>query len=624
MDIKHAWSVIVSIFFLAGFPAFGNAAAGATLQITEATAIGGTLIVRGQNLCEIQKKRIQVVTLGTTDTLDELAVSSCTTDADPSRSLDELAAVIPGGLVAATYQLVIDNSIDPTKGKKPKKPPKGAEAIGEYRDEFDFAYGNATGVDLAAEIAAREAADASLSEDLTAESAARQSADVNLDTDLSAEEAARIESDRLEAAARSGSDFALASAINAESTKREDAINAEASARQAVVAAEAAARIAADIQHDSDISDNSAGIAALNSLVDDLQNQISAITADIDSLDMRVGMNADDIADLQDAVSGLTTDIGDVASDLQALLLLHVNDIAAMDAEIMALNDAISQLQSDLITAVNSLNDQLAALSAGATENTADIATLIPLLAQVTTINLIIDSNTDRIEDLELFQADLLDIIADLQDQIDAIDGRLAAVEIEMPGNNGGLCFSFRNTPTADLTTNDFLDLCVDAAIAGGTTVRVVLKDANQDIEYEAEGTIVGAWTYDELTSTAAFNSAFSIAAHDRAINLDNGDRLLIPGRNSSNSGCSGSVSNGYGIIIYPSVSSGPHYHEIKLMVQPYRQYVGNFDTRGFGNWTATKEISWVGGTLMHSCYPILNPGPGLQGIEGTFEMYVF
>jgi hypothetical protein len=110
----------------------------------------------------------------------------------------------------------------------------------------------ATSADLAAEIAAREQADAAHAQALAAETAAREQADAALAQDLAAEAAAREQGDAdlaqdlaAETAARIADDEALTQALAAEATAREQA---DADLAQAL-ADEAAAREQADAAH---------------------------------------------------------------------------------------------------------------------------------------------------------------------------------------------------------------------------------------------------------------------------------------------------------------------------------------------------------------------------------------
>jgi hypothetical protein len=184
-------------------------------------------------------------------------------------------------------------------------------------------------------------------------------------------------------------------------------------------------------------------------------------------------------------------------------------------------------------------------------------------------------------------------------------------------------CFSLTNTEEIDITDPGWFDACIEAP---GNTVKVQLLDLSGTVVYEATGTKVGTWTYDQITSTANNGIQYEYNHHDRIIILNNGDKLRISGRSASNAGCGGSQGNGYGIVIYPPAYSGIYYDSIKLAVFPYHHMNSNYvGTRNFSAWTPSGEISWNNGGLMYSCdhsYGTSSPSP-LTGFMGTFVFTV-
>ena len=78
----------------------------------------------------------------------------------------------------------------------------------------------------------------------------------------------------------------------------------------------------------------------------------------------------------------------------------------------------------------------------------------------------------------------------------------------------------------------------------------------------------------------------------------------MIAGRNAGNSGCGGSMGNGYGIVIYPS--SPDYYSNPKMFVFPYQlrntAYTSSPYPRSFSGWTTSNEISYNGGATFNSC----------------------
>ncbi|MCA9656883.1 MAG: DUF4215 domain-containing protein [Myxococcales bacterium] len=182
-------------------------------------------------------------------------------------------------------------------------------------------------------------------------------------------------------------------------------------------------------------------------------------------------------------------------------------------------------------------------------------------------------------------------------------------------------CFSFTNTDQEDLMGADWFDACVDAV---GNNVEITVRDPNDQVIYQASGTKVGSWSYDQLTSTASLNIQYNVANHDRIIKLDNGDLLRISGKNSSNSGCGGSQGNGYVIMTYDDPINSTYYNNIKLLVAPYLHTVGNNNARNFGAWTPGGELSWNNDMNMFSCFPNFGQGPSLTPYIGSFSVRVY
>jgi cysteine-rich repeat protein len=173
-------------------------------------------------------------------------------------------------------------------------------------------------------------------------------------------------------------------------------------------------------------------------------------------------------------------------------------------------------------------------------------------------------------------------------------------------------CFEFSNDGAENLLDNAWFDACIDAV---GQTVHVVLRDANDVIVYEASGTKVGNWTYDQITSTAASGSQYHSNNHDRLVTLDNGDKLFIAGRNSAQIGCGGSFGNGYGIVVYPANPN--YYNNVKLMAMPYKGYNPPWQQpRGFTGWSTSAEISFNGGNTFSTCN-------GVVPFTGTFTVSI-
>jgi hypothetical protein len=152
----------------------------------------------------------------------------------------------------------------------------------------------------------------------------------------------------------------------------------------------------------------------------------------------------------------------------------------------------------------------------------------------------------------------------------------------------------------------------------------IIVRDANDNVVYEASGAKQGVWTYDQLTSTQALGNQYEVYNHDRIITLDNGDLLRISGKNANNSGCGGSLGNGYVIMTYDGPLADIYYNRIKLLVAPYNQTVGGAVPRSFGAWTPGGELSWNDDQYMYSCFPNFGPGPSLTTFIGSVSFTVY
>ena len=362
----------------------------------------------------------------------------------------------------------------------------------------------------------------------------------------------------------------------------------------------------------ADIQVNASGIEALQAETASLQSTVSALTISIGNLEDTVQLNSDAISDLQD-------DLDATNQELQGLQTQVENHIDSVNLSIVALQEQIDDLEEQVDTLTANLSLQLAGLQDAINDNATNIdgllTTVTGLTAQILVVNNTLDNHEDRIDALEVS-------VADLQTALLNIDARLAGVEESVHTHDEGLCFSFTNTTSEDLTDNDWFDNCVAAAEDGGTTVRVVLKDDSGSVVYDASGSIIGEWSQDFITSTSNFSSQYHHNHHDRLITLDNGDKLMIPGKSSSNAGCGGDLGNGYGINIY---NSTPNYvTNLRMLVQPYQHYAGWYSggARYFYNWTPNGEITWNGGSVFNSCGPwYLSPSTPINRGMGKLEI---
>lgn len=367
------------------------------------------------------------------------------------------------------------------------------------------------------------------------------------------------------------------------------------------------------------IDNNIDGIQSLQNEVIAIGSDITGLASDLLLLDGRVTINEIDIEDLQSRVDGLDSNVASLVSDLDQLRINHDADIVDIEAMIAYANQQITSLQNNLTALTLSLNSQLASISASVGDNAIAIDSLVIELASTTALalsNLLsINGLQTQVDGLE-FRADQLDLgILDLQAQIDALDARLTVVETASPENYAGLCFSFTNTAAEDLVGGNWFDACVDAVQAGGTSVRVVLRDVNDDIVYNAVGGVVGNWTYNNLTTTSTqYGYQYGPDQHDRLISLDTGHTLMITGKAASNAGCLGDRGRGY--VITVDAGDGNLYHQ-KMLVTTYNR-PNSTSARSFVGNTPAHEITWAGGANYNSCGNFSS-----SSFEGKFEFYV-
>ena len=198
----------------------------------------------------------------------------------------------------------------------------------------------------------------------------------------------------------------------------------------------------------------------------------------------------------------------------------------------------------------------------------------------------------------------------------DKSNAREAYCDMDNLGGGWTECFSFTNTPAEDLIGNAWFDQCVTDSMGAGTgaEVRVELHNDSGQLLYDHFGARPSAWTFDNLTSTTHANGQYYSCSHDRLVPLDNGDKLMITGRFSTNSGCGGSYGNGYGITVYPA--SPDYYSNPKMFVGSYRHVPAYGGVRSFNGWSMSGEISGTGNASYNSCQ---STPPQL----GTFAFYV-
>jgi hypothetical protein len=172
---------------------------------------------------------------------------------------------------------------------------------------------------------------------------------------------------------------------------------------------------------------------------------------------------------------------------------------------------------------------------------------------------------------------------------------------------------SITNTSGIDINNNTWLDPLIPFGKAWNR-VKIVLTDTSGNIVYQGEGPIRKTWTYDQITSTIDPSSQFRSSNHQYLIALDNGDKLMIAGRNSQNAGYGGSFGNGYGIVVYPSNPN--YYSNPKMIVASYYHFVSWTNPRAFRGWSQSSEISFKNGSSFSTA---VESPPFL----GTFEISI-
>lgn len=158
-------------------------------------------------------------------------------------------------------------------------------------------------------------------------------------------------------------------------------------------------------------------------------------------------------------------------------------------------------------------------------------------------------------------------------------------------------CFSFGNTDAEDLRGNSWFDRCVDQS---GSSLTITLRDGQGNPVYNASGIIPKQWTYANLTSDST--AQYHVLNHKNRIELDNGDYMIIAGREStwSSGGCTYSLGNGYGIVIYSAITY-PNM-SVRALIMPYSH--GNLDSprQLSAGWSKSNEITLASDGALNTC----------------------
>jgi hypothetical protein len=185
----------------------------------------------------------------------------------------------------------------------------------------------------------------------------------------------------------------------------------------------------------------------------------------------------------------------------------------------------------------------------------------------------------------------------------------------DMDGGGWTSCFELVNTTDEDLVGNDWFDRCVDWTMSGNTEnqFRITVQDSSGVDQYDAVGTRPGTWTYNQITSAAGADNQYHSDHHSR-IPLDTGHSLFVSGRSGTQSGCGGSLGNGYALVVYGP--GGDYHNELKLLLASYYQVSGYEGVRGFSPWSESHELSMATSGTFSSC-------TATPDMLGTFRFFV-
>ena len=171
----------------------------------------------------------------------------------------------------------------------------------------------------------------------------------------------------------------------------------------------------------------------------------------------------------------------------------------------------------------------------------------------------------------------------------------------DMDGGGWTSCFELVNTEGEDLVGNEWFDRCVEWTMSDntGSQFRILVQDSFGVDQYDAVGTRPGTWTYNLITSEAGAGDQYHSDSHS-LIPLDTGHSLFVSGRSGTQSGCGGSLGNGYVLLVY---GPGGNYHNgLKLLLASYYQVSGYTGVRGFNPWTESHELSMATSGTFSSC----------------------
>lgn len=87
-----------------------------------------------------------------------------------------------------------------------------------------------------------------------------------------------------------------------------------------------------------------------------------------------------------------------------------------------------------------------------------------------------------------------------------------------------------------------------------------------------------------------------------------------MSGGSATQSGCGGSLGNGYALVVYGP--GGDYHNELKLLLASYYQVSGYEGVRGFSPWSESHELSMATSGTFSSC-------TATPDMLGTFRFFV-
>ena len=175
------------------------------------------------------------------------------------------------------------------------------------------------------------------------------------------------------------------------------------------------------------IENNSGAIDVLSQDVSEINIRIDNIDQDISQLETDIANNSSEIAAALERINSNESNLQLLGSELAALAARHDSDLQAVNDALAAIGTKLLELEQARQALAAQLGDQLAAITAQVNDNVVAIDSmllnLITVNAQLTTINSKIMSLMNRQDQLEESQTGYEDILANLNDRVDDLEG---------------------------------------------------------------------------------------------------------------------------------------------------------------------------------------------------------